>query len=170
MKKYLKRWGIIFLLIMSCLRAFNLLSHKGKFEKVSHVSVDKGIFNENQAVYLGYLIKWEGIGTPILEGVEMILSDGTIFRTEDDPDFVQSFISKMDFGSMEENEAIKEGLVQSLLPVKGYKPDNDFSLVLRVKPKHIEPNHDISSVRIFYKKFGQSQTQTILFGEGIVTD
>ncbi|MFI8684515.1 hypothetical protein [Rossellomorea sp. NPDC077527] len=166
MKKYLKRWGILFLLIICSLGAFNLLSHKGKFEKVSHVSVDKEIFNENQVVYLGYLIKWEGIGTPILEGVELILSDGT----EDDPDFVQSFISKMDFGSMEENEAIKEGLVQSLLPVKGYKPDNDFSLVLRVKPKHIEPDHDISSVRIFYKKFGQSQTQTILFGEGIVTD
>ncbi|WP_226671930.1 hypothetical protein [Rossellomorea aquimaris] len=170
MKKDLKKWVILFLLVMGSLGVFNLVSHKGKFEKVSHVSVNTEMFNENQVVYLSYLFKWEGIGTPTLEKVELMKSDGTTIGLEDEPHFVKSFISKVDFGSMEEKEAIKEGLVQSLLPVKGYKADNDYSLALRVQPKYFESDHDISSIRISYKKFGQSHVQNISFDEGIVSD
>jgi hypothetical protein len=169
MKKTLIMWIVVFIFVISTLLAFRYFSKEGEFEKYSHVTIGKETLKEGKAVYLSYHFRWEGMGTPELEKVEFIKSDGTIVAKVDDPMRIKPFISKADFGSYYEEAAIKEGIIDTLLPVKGFKPDDYFSLVLRVEPNDYEWDSDIKTVRIMYKKFGQSQFQNISFDDGIIS-
>jgi hypothetical protein len=102
--------------------------------------------------------------------VEFIKNDGTITAKVEDQILIKPYISKVNFGSYYEEEAIKEGIVNTLLPVRGYKPDDDFSLVLRVEFNDPNWNDDIETIRITYKKFGQTQLQNIPFADGLITE
>jgi hypothetical protein len=168
MKKTLMKWIIVCVLVISALSAFRYLSHEGQFEKYSHVTIGKETLKEGKAVYLGYQFQWEGMGSPTLQKVEFIKSDGTIVAKDDDQMRIKPYITKVDFGSYYEEDAIKEGIINKLLPVKGFKTDDFFSLVLRVEPYEYEWDSDIKTVRITYKKFGQTQFQNISFDDGII--
>jgi hypothetical protein len=170
MKRTLMKWIVVSVLVISAIFAFRYLSHEGKFEKYSHVTIGKETLKERKAVYLGYQLKWEGIGNPTLQKVEFIKNDGTIVAKDDDQMLIKPFISKMDFGGYYEEDAIKEGIIDTLLPVKEFKADDDFSLVIRVEPNDFEWDRDIKTVRIMYKKFGQTQFQNISFDDGIISD
>ncbi|OOE14628.1 hypothetical protein UN64_05420 [Fictibacillus arsenicus] len=170
MKKTLIKWIVICVLVIGVLWAFRYFSHEGEFEKYSHVTIGKETLKEGKPVYLGYHLQWEGIGTPELQKVEFIKSDGTIVAKDDDQMRIKSYITKVDFGSYYEEDVIKEGIVNKLLPVKGFKADDDFSLVLQVEPNDFEWDSDIKTVRVMYKKFGQTQFQNISFDDGIISN
>jgi hypothetical protein len=169
MKKTLIMWFVVFVFVISALLAFRYFSNEGEFKKYSHVTIGREALKEGKAVYLSYHFQWEGMGNPTLEKVEFIKNDGTIVAKVDDQMLIKPFISKVDFGSYYEEAAIKEGIIDTLLPVKGFKPDDYFSLVLRVEPNDYEWDSDIKTVRIMYKKFGQSQFQNISFDDGIIS-
>ncbi|MBN3555705.1 hypothetical protein JYA63_15615 [Fictibacillus nanhaiensis] len=170
MKKNLIMWVIIFLFIISIIWTYHYVSNNGEFEKLTHVTVGKELLNERKVVYLCYRFRWEGIGNPSLEKVEFIKKDGTMIAKVDNQILIKPYISKIDCGTYHEEDAIKEGIVKTLLPVKGFKPDEEFSLVLRVELNDYEWNSDISSIRITYNKFGQSVFQNIPFDDGLITE
>jgi hypothetical protein len=170
MKRNLIMWIIIFLFVISILWTYNYVSKNGEFEKLSHITVGKELLKKRKAVYLSYRFRWEGIGNPRLEKVEFIKKDGTITAKVDDQILINPFISKVDFGSYYEEDAIKEGIVKTLLPVKGFKPDDEFSLALRAELNDYEWNSDIGTIRITYYKFGQSVFQNIPFDDGLITE
>jgi hypothetical protein len=172
MKKSLIKWIILIIFFISILWIFNYLSNEGKFDKISHITVGHELLKERKAVYLSYLFSWNGISNPSLEKVEFIKNDGTIATKFDEQVLIKPFISKVNFGSFYEEDATKKEIVKKLLPVNGFKPDDEFSLVLRVEQKDYDYNwdNDIATVRITYKKFGQSHYQNISFDKGIVED
>lgn len=169
MKRDLIKWIIVFLFVISILWTYYYVSKNGEFEKLTHVTVGKELLNERKVVYLSYHFRWKGIGNPTLEKVEFIKKDGTIVAKVDDQILINSYISKVDFGTYHEEDAIQEGIVKTLLPVKGFKPDDEFSLALRVELNDYEWS-DIDSIRIIYNKFGQSVFQNISFDEGLITE
>lgn len=170
MKKTLIKWIVVSTPVIGALWVFRYLSHEGEFEKYSHVTIGKDTLKEGNAVYLGYQFQWKGIGNPTLQKVEFIKSDGTIVSKDDGQIRIKPYITKQDFGAYYEEEVIKERIIDTLLPVKGFKPDNSFSLVLRVEPYEYEWDSDINTVRITYEKFGQTQYQNISFDDGIISD
>lgn len=170
MKKTLMKWIVVSVLVISAILAFRYLSHEGKFEKYSHVTIGKETLKEGKAVYLGYHLRWEGMGNPTLQKVEFIKSDGTIVAKDDDQMRIIPYITKMDFGSYYEEDAIQEGIIDKLLPVKGFEANDDFSLVLRVEPNDFEWDSDIETIRVMYKKFGQTQFQNISFDDGVISN
>jgi hypothetical protein len=170
MKKNLIKWIILFILIICILWIFNYVRNEGKFEKLSHITVGNELLKERKVVYLSYQFSWKGLGNPTLEKVEFIKNDGTIVAKVGDRVVIKPFISKVDFGSFYEEDAIKEGIVRTLLPVKGFQPENEFSLALRVNLIDYELNNDIGTIRITYNKFGQSKFQNIPFDDGLITE
>jgi hypothetical protein len=172
MKKSLIKWIILIIFFISILWIFNYLSNEGKFDKISHITVGHELLKERKAVYLSYLFSWNGMSNPTLEKVDFIKNDGTIVAIFDEQVLIKPLISKVNFGSLYEEDAIKEGIINKLLPVNGFKPDGEFSLVIRVEQKdyYYDWNNDIDTVRITYKKFGQSHYQNISFDKGIVAD
>jgi hypothetical protein len=170
MKKNLIKWIILFILVICILWIFNYVRNEGEFEKLSHITVGNELLKERKVVYLSYQFCWKGLGNPTLEKVEFIKNDGTIVAKVDDRVVIKPFISKVDFGSFYEEDAIKEGIVKTLLPVKGFQPENEFSLALRVNLIDYELNSDIGTIRITYNKFGQSEFQNIPFDDGLITE
>jgi hypothetical protein len=150
---------------------FNYISNEGEFTKWSYSTLEIESVEDGNAYYFGYKFRWEGIGNPTIEKIEFIKSDGTIVAKDDEQIRIQPFITSSEsIGVLEEGTVIKEGLVNELVEVKDFKVDEDFYLVLRVELNVINPNNDISSLRITYNKYGVTQYQYIPFDEGFVTD
>jgi hypothetical protein len=173
MKKTFLVWTI-FLVVMTCIVwTFIYLSSEGEFEKYSHTSMGIEGLKEDKPAYLSYEFKWNGIVAPTLEKIEFIKRDGTFFEKSDDNLVIEPFVGKADFGSYYEEDAEREGKLDSLHAVQGFKvEDSLFSLALRVEFK--DPNwngdNDISTIRITYNQWGNTQIQNVPFGEGIITD
>jgi hypothetical protein len=170
MKKSLLLWIMLIVFVLSIMWVLIYLRSEGEFKKISHITVGDEVLKERKAVYLSYHFRWEGISNPTLKKVEFIKNDGTITAKVEDQILIKPYISKVDFGSYYEEEVIKEGIVNTLLPVLGYKPDDDFSLVFRVEINDPNWNDDIGTIRITYKKWGQTQFQNIPFADGLITE
>ncbi|MFC0189553.1 hypothetical protein ACFFJY_14710 [Fictibacillus aquaticus] len=170
MKIRLLKWSIILAVVFGAVWTFQYVSNEGKFTKRSHTTVDIETLQKEKAVYIGYDLKWEGLGAPVLQKAELIKTDNTIVAKDDKQILIRLFINKTNFGAVSEEEVIKEGLYDNLLPVRGYKADGDFSLVLRVELVDKDWNQDIKSVKITYKKFGITHVQNISFSDGIITN
>jgi hypothetical protein len=168
-KKILLLFAGLIVLIIGIGLIFDYVSHKGQFTKWSHSTLGRELLEDGKTFYVGYDFKWEGFGNPTLEKVELIKKDGIILAKDDDQFRIEPFVSKQQLGSFDEDSAIKEGITDELIPVKGYKVNNDFSLVLRAQLADNETNNDINTVRITYKKFGIVQFQNIPFEEGIIS-
>ncbi|WP_078427376.1 hypothetical protein [Alkalihalobacterium alkalinitrilicum] len=170
MKKNIFILFIVVILAISFVWIFEYVSHEGEFTKWSHTTLGKNHFIEGKTFYLDYLIRWEGIGNPTLEKIEFIKEDGTIVAKEDDQLRIEPFINLGGYGQVDEEFAIKEGIIEELIPVKGFKVIDDFYLVLRVELTDSNFDKDISEVRMTYKKFGRTQFQYISFEDGLITE
>jgi hypothetical protein len=168
-KKTLYIFAVLIVLIIGIGWIFNYVSHKGHFTKWDHTSLGRELFEDGKAYYVDYYFKWEGLGNPTLEKVELIKNDGMIVAKDDDQFRIETFVSKEQRGSFDEESAIKEGITDEQIPVKGYKVDDEFSLVLKAHLIDNETNNDINTVRITYKKFGIVQFQNIPFDDGIIS-
>ncbi|MFC7372481.1 hypothetical protein ACFQPF_12450 [Fictibacillus iocasae] len=162
MKRSLILIGLV--LLISGLWFFNFIRDEGEFTKWSHASVGKGVLIESKAVYIGYHFRWDGIGKPTIEKVELLKRDGS----EDAK--VELYMSNKEIGTYDEEDAIKEGIIQTLFPVKGFTPDTNFFIVLRVGQGDIQSDQDIRKISITYTKFGQSHVQTLSFEDGVISD
>ncbi|WP_053363318.1 hypothetical protein [Bacillus sp. FJAT-27251] len=169
MKKTLYGFGILTLLIVGIVWFLNFAIHNGQFTKWSHTSLVKGLFEDGKAYYLDYLFRWEGFGNPTLQKVEFIKTNGDILAKDDDHFRIESYISNQQRGSFDEESAINEGITDALIPVKGYKVKDEFSLALIAELLDQETDIDIATVRITYKKFGKTQFQNIPFDEGLIS-
>lgn len=170
MKKIIVIMFIFILLVTSFWWSFDYISHKGKFTKWSHSTVEKELFYNGGAIYLGYNFGWEGIGNPLLEKVEFIKKDGT-FVAEDDEIRIESYIANTNrIGALDEESVINEGLNDDFVNVKDFKVYEDFNLVLRVEYEGTVAENDIRTLRIRYKKYGVPQYQDIPFDNGVITD
>ncbi|MCA1322487.1 hypothetical protein LC085_21665 [Bacillus tianshenii] len=170
MKKVIVMILVSVVLVIGFWGLFNYISNEGEFTKWSNSTLGIESLEDGNAYYFGYTFRWEGIGNPTIEKIEFIKSDGTIVA-KDDEIRIQPFIASSEsIGVLDEVTVIKEGLVNELVEVKDFKVDGDFHLVLRVELNVINPNNDISSLRITYNKYGVTQYQYIPFDEGFVTD
>lgn len=174
MKKIIVIMFIFILLAISFLLSFNYISRDGEFTKWSHSTAGKGYFNDGRAIYLGYNFKWEGIGNPLLEKVEILKKDGTIVAKDDDEIRIEPYVaSTQRIGALDEETVMKEGLNDDFINIKDFQVDEDFYLVLRVEFVDNDVNNvinDIESLRITYTKYGMTQFQIIPFDDGIITD
>ncbi|OZM58487.1 hypothetical protein CIB95_02655 [Lottiidibacillus patelloidae] len=162
--------SFIIFLAMSIGGLFYYVSHDGEFTKWGHTTFGKSITNDGKAYYVDYHFTWDGIGNPTLEKVEFIKNDGIVI-TENDVQFrIKTFVANNMRGAFPEEQAIKEGIVDELIPVNGYQVKDEFYLVLIVKLVDPEMDNDIKTVRITYSKFGITQFQNIPFDDGIITD
>lgn len=170
MKKNLLVFAFLIVLVISIGWVFDYLSHNGGFTKWSHSTLEIELFEDGKAFYLDYHFRWEGIGNPTIEKVEFIKKDGTIVAKDDDQFRIQPFVSKVRHGMFDEESANKEGIIDALIPVKGFKVNDDFYLVLRAELTDNDIDNDIRTVRITYKKFGITQFQNIPFDNGIISE
>ncbi|MBM4763592.1 hypothetical protein [Bacillus sp. B15-48] len=171
MKKIIVIMFVAIVLVIGFWGLFNYISHEGEFTKQSHTTLGIEHFEDGNAYYFGYNFRWEGIGNPTIEKVEFIKTDGTIVAKDDDEFRIQPFIASSErIGVLDEETVIKEGLLSDLVDVKGFRVDEDFSLVLRVELDVTNSYNDISSLRITYKKYGVTQFQYVSFEDGVVTD
>ncbi|WOV86836.1 hypothetical protein QWT69_13290 [Sporosarcina oncorhynchi] len=143
----------------------------GEFSKRSHTIVMEEHFDNGEAMYLGYKFLWEGIGRPTLMEVALLKKDGTVL-TQEDAFRIQPYVENSpenQIGALNEETVINDGLADHLLPLKGFKVDSNFRIVLRVEYDENQPVPEIDRLRITYKKFGVTRQQIIAF-EGILID
>lgn len=159
MWKTLRGFTII-VLVISIGLIFNYVSQNGQFTKWCHTSLDRELFEDGKAYYIDYPFKWEGIGNPTLEKIELIKNDGIKIEKNDEHFRIKTFITNEQRGSFDEESAIKEGVTVDLIPVKGYKVKNDFNLAIIAELTDHETDQDINTVRITYKKLGIVHSQT----------
>lgn len=158
--------------VIGLLVSYNYISRDGEFTKLSHVTLALENFQNSVPYYLGYRFKWEGIGNPSIDKIEFLKKDGTIVTKNDVDLSIQPFIAtSTSIGGLTEELVIKDGLLDELIEVNGFQVDDNFTLVVRVELVDVSNfNNDISSLRITYKKYGMTQTQSIPFDGGFVTD
>lgn len=171
MKKKYVFLSLFLIIVLAIIWATTHVINDGAYEKLNHVNVMKEHFENGEAMYLGYVFSWKGIGRPTLQQVELLKKDGTLL-TEDDGFLIETYIEETDgnsIGAVDENWAYTDGMVDRLTPMKNYQIDGGkFRLVLRVKYEGDRTKDDVSEMKITYKKFGITQSQTLPF-EGILT-
>lgn len=146
------------------------LVKEGDFEKTSHTSMNKEALKKNSSLYIGYFINWNGIGSPTIEKIEFFKEDGSLLAKREDEIVITPFIDKKkEIGTMYEEDLIKEGYMDNLLDVKGYKVKDELNLVLKVEIGESIDFQDIGKIRIMYRKLGLTEYQEISFDDGIVT-
>ncbi|SHG95148.1 hypothetical protein [Ornithinibacillus halophilus] len=171
MKKKVAPLIIIFALIVGLGFGFNFFSKNGDFILTSAISVDQSHFENGNKMYLGYTLKWEGIGSVILEKVEFIRDDRSIVAKVDDDFQIESYIAETNtIGSMDEESVRDQGLDEELSPLKGKKVDDNFRLVLGATFNGEDTKNDISMMRITYKKLGMTHYREVPMDSGIIMD
>ncbi len=166
-----KRFIILLIVVVaSSVVGFFYYAQHGEFTKWSHTSLNRQLLEGGETYYIDYLIRWEGVGTPILEKIEFIKKDGTKVTNDDKQFLIEAFASKEQYGSVNEETAIQKGIINQLSPINGYKVNDDFTLVMKVKLKSNEITNDISSLKVTYNKLGVNAVQNISFDDGIVAD
>ncbi|MHC8517840.1 hypothetical protein [Sporosarcina sp. ITBMC105] len=145
--------------------------NNGKFEKNSHVTLPKEHFETGDAMYVGYEFSWKGSGYPTLQQVEFIRKDGKSL-TQEDAFLIVAFIDETTdgnvIGSADEETVNESGLKERLVPINNYKLTSDtFRMVLQVHYDGDRSTDAISDMKITYKKFGVTKTETIPF-EGVL--
>lgn len=168
MKKIVFSMLSIIILASVAIFTFTYISTKGEFMKVSHTTAGIEHFAEGDAFYLSYDLMWDGVGNPTLENVEFFMSDGV--KASESNLMIEPFIVETGFGAIDEEYAESEGLTKDLQPVLNYKVEGDFSIVLRIQSKETEITNDVSTMRITYKKLGNTQYQDIPFEDGVFMD
>ncbi|MBS4196544.1 hypothetical protein [Lederbergia citri] len=173
MKKIIMILSVLIVLVIGFLWKFHYISRDGEFSKMSHGNVAIESFDDGKAVYIGYNFRWEGTGNPTIERVELIKKDGNIVTKVDDDFRIEPFIATgkaTTIGSMSEESVLEDELDKDLIPIKGFKVDKDFQLVLRVKFNGANIDNDIEGLRITYKKYGVTQFQNIPFEHILIHD
>ncbi|WP_096154262.1 MULTISPECIES: hypothetical protein [Bacillus] len=171
MKRIIVVLLLLLILSISSWSIFNYVSRDGEFTKWSHGTVGKDFFEEEKVIYMGYFLRWEGRGNPILKKIEFLKQDGRLVEENDDDVRVQPYVTTVErFGSIDEERVLEEGYDNELLNVNGFQVDQDFHLVLRVEYFNTKTNNDIATIRITYRKNGVTQTQYIPFDDGVVAD
>ncbi|MBT2689751.1 hypothetical protein J7I93_16310 [Bacillus sp. ISL-47] len=157
--------------VVICVLALFYISYmtfrSGHFTQWSHTEVSREMFEEHQAVYLGYDFSWEGIGTPILQSISLYKEDGTLLTEDDGQISIEAFIERTDkynkTGAIPEDRAIQEGFTEDYYPVAGYPVKEDLRVIFRVELLDIKFEGDIGELIIKYKVFGLSQQQSVDF-------
>lgn len=103
--------------------------------------------------------------------MELIKKDGKSLTQEDGFQIVAFIDETTDgnvIGSADEETVNEDGLKERLVPINNYKlPSDTFRMVLQVHYDGDCATDDISDMKITYKKFGVTKTETIPF-EGIL--
>ncbi|QPC45867.1 hypothetical protein [Mangrovibacillus cuniculi] len=169
----MKMINIFFLVIVITLISiggFLFLVKEGEFEKTSHSSMRKEGLVKNNSLFLGYGMKWDGIGTPTIEKIQFYKEDGSLLSKREDEIVITPYIdTSKEIGSMYEEHLLEEGYMDHLLNVRGYKVTDHFHMVLKVEIGQNTDFQDIGKIRIMYKKFGLTKFQEISLEEGIVS-
>lgn len=158
--------SLFLIIILIAILISTYVIRSGKFTEESHTASSEEYFKNGEAMYLGYLFSWEGIGRPTLKQVEFIKKDGTTI-TQDDDFRIQPYIETSQddnwIGAMDEETVKNEGLINNLIPFEDFIVDKDFRVVLRVEYHGDKTANDISIIKITYKKYGVTQHQNISF-------
>jgi hypothetical protein len=172
LKKKYKISAFLSIVLIATLLIFEHQLNNGVFIKWSHTWMshdNTDFFEKKKPVYLGYAFDWEGIGEPILKDITLIKKDGTTFK--DNPQIsITPYLSNRSLGSIFVEDAIKEGYLDSFLPVKDYKVTNDsFYLVLKIEIKNKGYRNNIDKLQIDYELWNFSKKQYIDF-KGVVSE
>ncbi|MCA1029705.1 hypothetical protein LCL95_01510 [Bacillus timonensis] len=146
--------------------------YDGSFIKTGHSSIDLNLseIKEKKIVYLGYDMKWQGSGTPVIKYIQFIKSDGTKLTEEDTHLAITPYFSDQPIGSYYEEDAKKEGILEHLYPVKQFQLEEDeFYLVLKLELKEEPYENNLEELVITYEKWGFQQEQRMEF-EGVFTE
>ncbi|MDM5317254.1 hypothetical protein QUF49_14690 [Fictibacillus sp. b24] len=170
MKKKVTLLFFCAMLLLGLWWTFNFISQDGEFTKLGHSTVGIENWKDRKPIYIGYPVKWEGMGKPRLKKIEFIKRDGIIVAKDDKEFTIQPFIASTErIGALDEKSVKEDGLDKDFVSVKDYKVNGEFYLVLRVEFHATNPINDINTLRITYEKLGVTQVQNIHFDDGVIT-
>lgn len=172
MKRYFIIFAVIIIVILLGAWSYSYykqISDPGLFSKWGHLNLRPEVKESGKSIYAGYPFRWEGHNQAALEKVEFLKQDGTILSIDDEQIYIKVFATRMPWGAFPEKHAIKEGRLDDLEPVKGFKVFDQeiFTLVLKVNV--IDPNYkdEIHALKMTFEKMGRIHTQDISFEKGI---
>jgi hypothetical protein len=165
MKKLIVLIAAIFLIPFILLTGTIIyIANEGEFTKWSHTTIGKTYFETGGEYFLSYYFHWDGIANPVLQKIEFLKKDGSVFDSSASLQ-ITPYISSIGFGTI----SAEDFKAEELNPVKGYTVEGEFHLALRAMARENEID-DIGTIRITYKNLGVMHQQDISFEEGIITD
>ncbi|MCT8138535.1 hypothetical protein H1D32_12765 [Anaerobacillus sp. CMMVII] len=175
MKKIVSLAIFTFILLIFGVIFFYILDY-GKFSNWSYSTTSLEALEEHQTVYIGYGVKWEGLGSPTITDISVIRGMATAGKQPNELLRVTSFIDsgkngkQNSIGVLDEASVIKGGFLDTFIPVNGYKVNNElFDIVFKLELIDTNYTNDVNGILIEYKHFGISKSQIIDF-EGFITD
>lgn len=144
------------------------LLNKAEFTKGSHAWASKEVIEESEVIYLGYNLTFNGYGSPTIQSIYLQQTEGEKGQQYDEQISISVFIDKNNrIGAVDEKYALDEGIIDELIPVRGYKlKESDFNLAIRVELKDKDFKKDFDTLVIEYSHLGVTKKQVIDF-EGL---
>lgn len=160
---------MLLLLLLSSVTMFSgiyyYLSTHSNFEIRTSSGILRTAMEEYGTIYLGHQFYFEGYGTPTIENIYVVQTDGLINQPNDKQISIIPFIDESGtIGVADEAYVSKEGISNAIIPVQDFKFKNQhYNVAFKVKLKDKSFNQDFHAVIIEYRHLGIRKEQSLDF-------